>query len=25
MRSDAEEDVAKSCEWRKIEEHVAKP
>jgi len=24
MRSDAEEDVAKSCEWRKIEEHVEK-
>ena len=25
MRSDAEEDAAKSCEWRKIEEHVEKP
>jgi len=25
MRSDAEEDVAKSCKWRKIEENVEKP
>jgi len=24
MRSDAKEDVAKSCKWRKIEENVEK-